>query len=253
LGEILKKEKKNINYKLSKNNIIGGVVPHAGYVFSGYEAVHFFEIAKEKKYDTVVIVNPNHTGVGNPVEADAHKYWSSPLGNLELDREMIEELGVPISSLAQKYEHSAEVMIPFLKYFFDYEFKIVPICFMQQDYENSVELAKKIYDASKRLGRKILIIASSDFSHYVEPELGRSLDNLVIEEILALNSKEFYNKIRNYNISVCGFGPIMTLMEYSKLLKKDIKIEILRRGSSGDVYPSNEVVDYNSIIFYEEK
>ena len=252
IGELLKKEKKNIRYELGKKDIVGGVVPHAGYVFSGYEAVHFFEIAKKQRYDTVVIVNPNHTGMGNPVEVDSHKYWSSPLGNVELDKDMIEALGIPISSTAQSEEHSGEVMIPLLKYFFDYDYKIVPICFMHQNYENSVELAQKIYDAAKKLGRKILIIASSDFSHYVDPELGRNLDDLVIQEILALESKELYNKIINYNISVCGFGPIMTLMEYSKLIKDEVKIEVLMRGNSGDVYPSKEVVDYNSIIFYRE-
>ena len=253
IGELLAKEKKEIRYKLSEKNIIGGVVPHAGYIFSGYEAVHFFEIAKNQRYDTVVIVNPNHTGMGNSVEVDSHRYWSSPLGNLELDKEMVEALGIPISSVAQSEEHSGEVMIPFLKYFFDYDYKIVPICFLEQNYENAVQLAKKIYQASKKLGRKILIIASSDFSHYVDPELGKNLDDLVIEKILTFDSKELYNKIRNYNISVCGYGPIMTLIEYSKLLKGKAKSEVLRRGNSGEVYPSNEVVDYNSIIFYEEE
>ena len=95
-----------------------------------------------------------------------------------------------------------------------------------------------------------MIVASSDFSHYVSPEKGYALDTKVINEIINLNSDAVYSIIRNEQISVCGYGPIMTLIEYSKLLSHHIKVDVLKRGNSAKNGQSNEVVDYNSVLFY---
>ncbi|MCK5169823.1 MAG: AmmeMemoRadiSam system protein B, partial [Bacteroidales bacterium] len=80
------KELPKINIDLKDNNIIGGVVPHAGYMFSAYQAVHFFEIVKQtnQKFDTVVIVNPNHTGLGHEIAFDSNDIWETPLGQIDL-------------------------------------------------------------------------------------------------------------------------------------------------------------------------
>ncbi len=108
-----------INRDLAKKQIIGCVVPHAGYIYSGYEAVHFFDLIShtDKKYDTVIIVNPNHTGMGVPLALDSHDYWETPLGTVELDQDFMEQLEIPESAMAHQYEHSAEVMVPFLQHF----------------------------------------------------------------------------------------------------------------------------------------
>lgn len=250
-----KKELPGINLALKNNNILGGVVPHAGYMFSAFQAVHFFEIIKQSKhkYDTIVIINPNHTGLGHEISFDSNNSWETPLGQVQLDIEFGESLGINISDIEQKYEHSGEVMVPFLQYFLDYEFKIAPITLTSQTYKNAKLLAERIFESSKRLKKEILIIASSDFSHFLSPEKGKEMDAFVLENIITFDSAAIEKVVRKKNISVCGFGPIMTLIEYSKLISKKPKADILKFGHSGEIIPSKEVVDYISILFSENR
>jgi MEMO1 family protein len=248
---IRNKELSQINLKLADNNVIGGIVPHAGYMFSAYQAVHFFEIAKQTSpdFDTIVIVNPNHTGIGKEIAFDSNDLWETPLGQVALDKEFGESLGIDISDMEQKHEHSGEVMLPFLQYFLDYDYKIAPITLSNQTFKNAKFLAKKLFESSQKLNRKILLIASSDFSHFLTPDEGKEKDAFVLEHIITLDSEAIEKVVRKKNISVCGFGPIMTLIEYSKLVSFDPKVDILRSGHSGEIIPSNEVVDYISILF----
>jgi AmmeMemoRadiSam system protein B len=255
LGQILLHEKDKINYSLSGEKIIGGISPHAGYMFSAYQAVHLFEILKrsEQQFDTFIIINPNHTGYGAEISVDENEAWETPLGIVPVDSDFQAELGFTVSSLAHRYEHSGEVMVPMLQYFLDYEFKILPVTMSHQNVENAVLIANAIFKTNKFLKKNICIIASSDFSHYIHPDEGRRLDGFVINEILKLNSVGVYREIKEKNISACGFGPIMTLIEYSKLTAENPKAEILKIGHSGEVIPSEEVVDYVSMLFYDEK
>ena len=253
IESIREKELPNINLKLKDNYIIGGVVPHAGYMFSAYQAIHFFEIVKQsqKKYDTIVIVNPNHTGLGNEIAFDSNDVWETPLGQVALDVEFGEKLGVSISEIEQQREHSGEVMLPFLQYFLDYDFKIAPITLSHQTYKNAKLLAGKIHKAAQKLNREILIIASSDFSHFLSPEKGKEMDEHVLRNIFLLDSPAIEKVVQGKKISVCGYGPIMTLIEYSKLIATKPKVDILKMGHSGEIIPSSEVVDYVSILFSE--
>jgi AmmeMemoRadiSam system protein B len=254
IHELHTAETPKINGELAKKKIIGCVVPHAGYIYSGYEAVHFFDLISQtgEQYDTFVIVNPNHTGMGGPLALDTHNFWETPFGTVELDRELMEHLDIPQSELAHQYEHSAEVMIPFLQHFLNYPFRIVPISMARQTYENARSLAGKILTATRLLQKKIVIIASSDFSHYVSPAEGERKDNLVIDQIVKLDSEQVYRIIQDHQVSVCGYGPIMTLIEYARLVAKNPVAEVIRRGNSGDVIPASEVVDYVTILFSRE-
>lgn len=249
---IYTKEKNKIKISLAEKRIFGGIVPHAGYIFSGYEAVHFFEIIKNsRQYDTIIIVNPNHTGYGEFISVDDHDAWHTPLGSSNIDLEFAAALEFPLDKAAQMFEHSAEVMLPFLQYFLDYEFKILPITIKNQNFKNSKALANKIYEIKKLQNKEILVIASSDFSHYVDAELGYSLDQIAVDEILKFNSEDLEEKVKKNKLSICGYAPIMTLLEYAKLCSDSPDIEILKRGHSGEVIESLEVVDYISMLAYE--
>jgi len=251
LESIRKKELPGININLKNNLIIGGIVPHAGYMFSAYQAIHFFEIVKQSKqqFDTIVIVNPNHTGIGHEIAFDSNDSWETPLGEIDLDIEFGESLGIDISEIEQKQEHSGEVMLPYLQYFLDYKFKIAPITLSNQSYKNARLLAERLKESATILDRRILLIASSDFSHFLSPEKGKEKDALVLENIITLDSEAIEKVVRKKNISVCGFGPIMTIIEYSKLVSSNPKVDILKIGHSGEIIPSNEVVNYVSILF----
>ncbi|MGM0497633.1 MAG: AmmeMemoRadiSam system protein B [Bacteroidota bacterium] len=252
LDDIIEKEKDQIKKELARKNIIGAVVPHAGYVFSAYQAVHVFQILKEHstQFDTIFIINPNHSGMGNEIAFDANDYWETPYGKVEVDKDFAETMNLPVSEIEQSREHSGEVMVPLLQRFLDYNFKIAPVTMTMQTHSNAHELANEIFNANKKLNKNIFIIASSDFSHFVTPKAGEEQDQLVIDKINSIQPEEVEKVIRKNRISVCGYGPIMALMEYSKLVTENPKNEVLKKGSSGDVIPSNEVVDYVSFLFY---
>jgi len=246
-------EKAAIQTGLSEKDLIGAVVPHAGYIYSAYEAVHVFEILSKSpvKFDTFFIINPNHTGYGQEIEVDSNESWQTPLGSVPVDKDFVDILDLPISDIAQMREHSAEIMLPFLQKWLLYPFKIVPICIMRQNPLTSGEIAEKIYKANQNLQKKIFIIASSDFSHYVDPKIGKERDSLVLNELEKLDSQHLYDTVIRNRISVCGYGPIMTLIEYARLVSSNPQTKILARGNSGKRMPSSSVVDYVSVLFYQ--
>lgn len=254
LDQILEKEKPSIDLSLSNNHIVGAVVPHAGYMYSAYQALHFFEILKQshQQFDTFFIINPNHTGYGAEIALDENDYWETPFGKVEIDKDFYDYLDFSESEDAHKFEHSGEVMLPLLQYSLEYPFKIVPITMSNQNPANAQFIAKNIIKANNRLKKKICIIASSDFSHFENPAKGKELDSFVIEEILQLNTEGVYKQVKDKDISVCGFGPIMSLMEYAKLVAKEPQVQTLKIGHSGEIIPSNEVVDYVSMLLYEK-
>ncbi len=252
IEDIDRQEEANFDPDLEQYKIIGGIVPHAGYMYSGYQAVHFFKVLKksEQAIDTVVIINPNHRGMGPGVAVDDNSAWTTPLGDMEVDSEFCRALDIPVSSSAHDNEHSGEVMVPFLQYYLEEPIKIAPISMADQSYETAADLARKIDTAVSETGKKIVIIASNDFSHFVDPNEGYKLDNLVYEKIEQLDAKGVFDTIRKDNISVCGYGPIMTLIEYSNLKFPGTKTSLLRRGNSGDISPSTNVVNYICTLFY---
>jgi len=228
-------------------NIIGGIVPHAGYIYSGFEAYHFFEIVKRKKteFETVVILNPDHQGYCSEYAASPHEFWETPLGKLKVDTELATFF--PQSEIAHRMEHSAEVMIPFIQEVLGNNYQILPISIGIAQPKLTAHLADILHRAVNQTKRKVLVIASSDFSHYVEPSLGVKLDDMALEKILAFDSNGLNDVVRKNRLSVCGFGPIMALIEYSNLMVSKPKAKILARGNSGKHSSSDSVVDYISI------
>ncbi len=234
--------------------IFGAVLPHAGHTYSGYQTIPFFHLlAKLELYpETFVIVHPNHTGFGSELAVDDSDFWRNSIGDVPLDSEFAEALGLPFDRLAHSREHSAEVIVPFLQYFLpSFPFSIVPICMLDQSYDSASRVANQIRKAVAFTKRDVMVIASSDFSHFLAPDKGESMDQLVLHEIFGRNAAGVEETVKEHQISVCGYGPIMALMEYSKALFADYRIQILARGHSGQVIPSREVVDYISLILYQ--
>ncbi|MFP4557813.1 MAG: AmmeMemoRadiSam system protein B [Bacteroidales bacterium] len=242
---------KNSNTNLWDNQIIGGVLPHAGYIYSAHHAIPFFHAVSNsaQDIDTVIILNPNHQGIGPDVALDNHDNWETPLGIAALDKDFYKILNLPVSAEAHQEEHSAEVMIPLIQYYLGENIRILPISIKNQTYDTAKQLGKNLGNATNKLDKRVLIIASSDFSHFESPSEGYRLDSMVLEKILKMDAKGVYQTITNNGISVCGYGPIMALMEYAKLQYANYQLNILSRGHSGDVSPSSTVVDYISIIF----
>lgn len=195
-----------------ENNIIGLVSPHAGYMYSGPVAANgFYKIALDGKPDTIIILGPNHQGFGENISIMAEGKWKTPLGELEIDAEMAEDILknskiIKNDKKAHKYEHSIEVQLPFIQYIFGKDIKFVPICMTRQDIDTDIEIAKSI--CSSVVDKNILIIASSDFTHYEPQEYAKNVDKQAINAILEFNPKKLYDMIYHQNLTMCGPGPI---------------------------------------------
>ena len=239
---------------LSPDKVYGAVLPHAGHIYSGYQTIPFFQLIRRHRLfpETFVIVHPNHSGLGPAIAIDESELWSNSIGEVPVDRELAMAMKIPFDQRAHAREHSAEVIIPFIQYFLsDHPFSILPICMSEQSHENAQAISKQLIRATKKTGRKVMLIASCDFSHFLPPSEGERMDQLVLDHILQRQAAGVEQAVKENRISVCGYGPIMSLMEYARIHSPEYKIEILARGHSGEVSPSPEVVDYISLIAYQ--
>jgi hypothetical protein len=226
--------------------LFGAVVPHAGYMYSGPVASHvYYELAKYKAR-TIVIMGPNHTGRGSGVSVSIDD-WKTPLGVVRVNKELAESLWktcdvIDHDEIAHTYEHSIEVQLPFLQYIYD-DFDFVPICIALQDLETAVEIGNALSGHEE-----VLILASSDFTHYESIEAARSKDEIAIKNILDLNAKEFIKAVYERNISICGYGPIAACM--SSMRSRASKGQLLKYATSGDITGDiSQVVAYAAITF----
>ncbi|WP_019178154.1 MEMO1 family protein [Methanomassiliicoccus luminyensis] len=232
--------------ELNKNgprSIVGAVAPHAGYVYSGPVAAHTYgALARDGFPETFVIMGPNHHAMGAPVAMSTEDF-STPLGVVKIDEDIAGRMGrlVVDDPSAHRYEHSIEVQLPFIQYFSD-KAKIVPISMAAQDYETAVEVAEELRRACQ--GKDVVFIASTDFSHYVPAQEAERQDHAVIDKILAADPEGVYDTVVRRDVSMCGYGPVMTMM----LASGGKKAELLKYGSSGDVTPMDEVVGYVSMV-----
>ncbi len=240
--------------KRANKRFIAGVSPHAGYVYSGPVAAHLYKrIAESKKMDTFIILGPNHTGVGAPLSIFPEGSWATPLGQVEIDSELVKELVKDYEYLtedetAHAYEHSIEVQVPFLQ-FVEKKFKIVPICMGVQDYKTSVELGQAIARLITRSRKKIGVIASSDWTHYQPDPVARENDLKAIKPLLDLNTERFFNLLVETGSTACGYGPMIATATYASTIGAK-KGKLLKYATSGDTYgDKRSVVGYAAIEF----
>jgi len=227
-----------------KRRIIGGIAPHAGYVYSGMVAAHLYSrLAADGVPESFVILGPNHTGMGSGLAITTQDF-ETPLGVAKVDLDLARLLRkglVDDDPQSHSAEHSIEVQLPFLQYVFG-EVKFVPMCMGFQDLEAATSVGNSIRDAMK--SKDIVVIASTDFSHYVSASVARKKDNMALDAIKAMNPKALYEVVRDEDISMCGYGPVMTTM----VACSGGRSTVLKYANSGDVHPMRDVVGYASAV-----
>ena len=234
-------------------NIVGLVVPHAGYMASGPVAAHaYHSLAKDGKPDVIVIFGPNHTGQGSALSIMNEGAWRTPLGDGEIDAETANQIVtashiIDVDDSAHAYEHSIELQLPFLQYLYGSEFMYVPICIGIQDLESNPEVGKAVAAALK--GKNGLVIASSDMTHYEPQERAEKKDRMAIDAALAMDEEQYYQTVEAYGITTCGYGPVIAAITAAKELSAK-KAQLLCYKTSGNVLGDRSaVVGYASIAF----
>ena len=234
-----------------RGKIKGLVVPHAGYMYSGWVAAHAYHALAEDGFpDKIIILGPNHHGYGAAVSIMSKGEWETPLGRIKIaeDAEKLRRGIIEEDEIAHRYEHSIEVQLPFLQ-FLNPDFEFIPICFGWQDMETALEAGDIISEMEDAL-----IIASSDFSHVnfsgvptkedIE-EFVAGKDRIAIEEILKLNAEGLIEKVEEENITMCGYGAVAAMLK--ALEKRAKRGKLLKYATSYDVAPGNYCVGYAAI------
>lgn len=233
-----------------KEHALGAVVPHAGYQYSG--AVAGAVYSRIELTDTIVLIGPNHTGLGAPVSVMAEGRWTTPLGETAVDSDFAGELlnGSPLfraDSLAHLQEHSLEVQLPFIQ-FCKRDAAIVPVQLMDVRLETCREVGRAVAAAINKSGRRTLVLASSDMSHYVDADTARRKDQSAIGRILALDPEGLYRVVRTEGISMCGFGPAVAMLT-ACLEQGAAAAELVKYANSGEASGDfDRVVGYAGII-----
>lgn len=268
-GQFYPGEKKELDEMIEKflekakipeidGEVFGLILPHAGYVFSGFVAAHGYKAIAGKDFETVILIGDSHCERFDGISIWEIGEWETPLGKIGVDSELTEKILKEserffVRDSAHLFEHSLEVQIPFLQKTLK-NFKIVPIIFGSEN-EDWKDLAKAILKTTKN--KRILIIASSDLSHYPPYEISQKADLETIESILTCEPEKFAQKIkeleRKYpelDTFACAQDTIKTILEIAK--ERKAKAILLKYQNSGDT-PLGEkfqVVGYSAIAFY---
>ena len=220
------------------------MVPHAGYIYSGKTAAK--TIASVRIPDSVLLLGPNHTGEGRPFSIFSRGEWQTPLGSVPINEALASELlnespYLEENELAHQFEHSLEVQIPFLQVL-NPSVKIVPITISCHEEEVNQEVAHQIAEVLKN--KDVLILASSDMTHYESAESASKKDYLAIESIEALNENQLWNVVHQNQISMCGIIPMYITLAASKDLGAKAA-ELVEYTNSGEV-----TGDHDSVVGY---
>ena len=229
-------------------DIIGAVVPHAGYMASGTVAASVY--AKLPPADIFLILGTNHQGIGSLI-AVSRDTWLTPLGAVEADEAFVDALPkqiIDVDETAHRYEHSIELQLPFLQFLFGETFRIVPISVGLIGVDTARDVGEDIADTVAKTDKKVVIIASSDFTHYEPDRIAKDKDKYVIAAIKELDVAKFYKRVYERNVTACGVDPIAVMLHAAKKLgAKEGKV--IHYATSGDILGDRSaVVGYGGIV-----
>ncbi len=222
------------------------VVPHAGYMYSGHVAGEVY--ASVRLPDTCIILCPNHTGEGSDFDLWSEGEWLTPLGSAQVDRELSAQLLrlFPLAKTdgrAHLREHALEVQIPFLQ-FLKGDFTFVALCIRQFRFEYLQELGHALAEMVRGAGRDVLLIASSDMTHYESQQSANRKDHLAIEQMEKVDGRGLYDTIHRLDISMCGYLPATATLLASRELGATHGT-LLKYATSGDINH-----DYSHVVGY---
>jgi len=232
-----------------REKVLGVIAPHAGYLYSGAVAGALYGAVELPP--TVIILGPNHHGVGARAALYPGGEWLTPLGAVPINgtlsvlvtkhAPLVEE-----ETTAHHYEHSLEVQLPFLQLVRP-AVTIVPLCLGFGDYASCRALGLGIARAIREYGEEVLIVASSDMTHYESAAAAKKKDELAIDEVLALNPEGLLRVCRDKEITMCGVIPA-TVMLVAAMELGATRARLVRYATSGDVTGDNRrVVAYAAL------
>lgn len=236
----------------SPKQVTGIVSPHAGYVYSGAIAGKVY--SRITVPDTVLIIGPNHHGSGAAAALYPDGEWLTPLGttavNSRLNALLLRHTPyIQSDSVAHQLEHSLEVQLPFIQYLRP-DVTISALCIGHGDYPPLRDIGRGIAAAVQEYGGEVLIVASSDMTHYESADSAREKDKQALDRVLALDGKGLLDVCHLRHITMCGVAPATVMIEAALQLGAT-RADLVAYGTSGDVSGDNEqVVGYAAVTVF---
>jgi MEMO1 family protein len=236
--------------------VLIAISPHAGYPYSGPVAAYTYKAIARNHYKTIVIIGPSHYFPFEGISVWPRGGFKTPLGIVPVDEDFAQALlkenpkSFQFLSYVYEREHAIEVELPFLQKTFDHV-KIVPILMGNPNPQVCRDLAVAL---DKLIGQRddVLILISSDMSHYYTYDVANSMDALTLQAIKAIDPEKFFEGNIARRMEMCGFVPMTTALIYAKL-RGITHVEVLKHANSGDTSgDKTRVVGYSSVIFYND-
>ncbi|MFN8434248.1 MAG: AmmeMemoRadiSam system protein B [Anaerolineales bacterium] len=229
-----------------QGQVVGVIAPHAGHRYSGAVAAHAFATLCGLTPDIVVIISPFHNFDPHPLLTTKHQAYATPLGNIEVDQHIINELQsylkIPITSIANDKEHSLEIELPFLQQVLKNDFKLLPIMIRAQEKSVAKELGEALAKTIKK--RNAILIASTDLSHFYDQQTAQKLDQEMLNRFTTLNPTTIFEAEQTGKGFACGHAAVAAVQWAAKELGAN-NVQILKHSTSGDV-----TGDYSSVVGY---
>jgi len=223
--------------------LVGLIVPHAGYVYSGQVAAYAYSQLQTHRFPRVVIVSPVHRMYVGSLAMTDKAYYETPLGLVRVDKELVQALAtrVEINRVSQDMEHSLEIQLPFLQHVMG-DFSLTPIMMGDQDRDSAVELGHALAEVIGQ--EQILLVASTDLSHFHRYDEAVRLDERVIQNIADYDPDGLSRTLAGEEGEACGGGPVIAVMRAAQVLKANRAV-VLKYMNSGDV-----TGDHSSVVGY---
>ena len=240
---------------LGLNNIKAIVSPHAGYIYSGQIAAYSFRQVAGIKYDSIIIIAPSHAEYFDYVSIYNGDAYETPIGPVKIDKDRVDTLAgssplIRKSAYGHRDEHSLEVQLPFLQVVFGKDISIVPVVIGNQSRKNIEELGRMAGELFS--SDNILIVASTDLSHFHPYEAASGLDANVSGLIGSFDTDSLMEEFITDKVEMCGGGPVLSAMIAARAMGADSS-KIIKYANSGDVSGDrSSVVGYLSAAFYKK-
>lgn len=231
--------------------VVGLLAPHAGHRYSGPVAGCAFRAVQGMTFDVVAVLGPSHYPYAAPLLTSGHDAYETPLGRVPIDRETLAAFAarVPAQAVRDDPEHCIEIELPFLQRALKPGFALLPLVLIDQ----SLETAQRIGDALAHVlaGRKALLVASSDLSHFYPQSTAHTLDHTLLDAVAAFDPAAIIEAERQGTGYACGRGAIVAVMVAARALGADTA-QIVGYATSGDVTGDrSQVVGYGAAVFYD--
>ncbi len=248
----------NVDVKIPSGKLYGIIVPHAGHIYSGQVAAHAFKCIEGMDFDTVIVVSPSHFLDDGNILTTSHDAYLTAMGEIEIDKALLNEIdnrikedfGEKLVYVNKDPEHSIEVQLPFLQYILK-SFRLVPIMIFHQSYEIASALGHTL--AKGIAGRNVLLIASSDLSHFYPDKIAKKFDYEMLRRIQAFDPEGVIEAEILKKGFACGRGAISTVLYASRELGAN-HVKILDYSNSGQVSGDyDSVVGYGAAVIYKSE